>query len=142
MKVLKNVFFIIPIICLGQINAQTSPGSNDKLKSEAEKVISHRKAVTHNSNASAQVKARNGAPSVDNSQNNTLDENDAYMGRKAEFLNNLTVSELPVDFPRYDKSYGLGGYNIVVDNYYAQHTDILKPGVKAKIMSSHPSNKN
>src|ERR1700757_3767552 len=38
---------------------------------------------------------------------NPIDENDIYEGRKAEFLGNLTVSELPADFPTYDKSYGM-----------------------------------
>lgn len=63
-----------------------------------------------------------------------LDENDPYQGRKAEFLNNLTVSELPSDFPKYDKSLGIRGYNQMVDNYYINHLNILKPAVKAKFL--------
>jgi len=71
-----------------------------------------------------------------------LDENDIYMGRKAEFLGNMTVSELPSDFPKYDKSYGLGYYNNLVDNYYGAHKDILKDYVRQKIEHNYPSGKN
>lgn len=63
----------------------------------------------------------------------SIDENDPYMGRKAEFLNNLTISELPADFPKYDKSYGLRYYNNIIDNYYSLHKDILKEKVRKKI---------
>lgn len=69
----------------------------------------------------------------------TIDENDAYMGRKVEFLGNLTVSELPADFPKYDKSYGLRYYNNLVDNYYGSHKDILKPKTREKIEYHYPS---
>lgn len=62
------------------------------------------------------------------------DVDDKYMGRKAEFLNNLTVSELPADFPVYEKQWGLKEYNQVVDAFYLNHQDILKEKVKAKII--------
>jgi hypothetical protein len=61
------------------------------------------------------------------------DVNQPYMGRKAEFLGNLTVSELPADFPQYDKAWSLKDYNGVVDAWYMLHMDILRPRVKAKI---------
>ncbi len=59
--------------------------------------------------------------------------NDKYMGRRDEFLNNLTVKELPADFPVYEKQWSLKDYNAVVDAYYTNHMDILKPKVKQKM---------
>lgn len=71
-------------------------------------------------------KSTGGAPAA-------LDENDPYMGRKEEFLSRLTVTELPKDFPKYEKSYGVSGYNDVVDNYYRTHGSIVKDWVKQKL---------
>jgi hypothetical protein len=62
------------------------------------------------------------------------DVNDKYMGRKDEFLNNLTVSSLPNDFPLYDKKMSLMEYNQVVDNFYKTHPSILKDAVKQKVI--------
>lgn len=59
--------------------------------------------------------------------------NDKYMGRRDEFLNNLTVTELPADFPVYEKQWGLKEYNAVVDAYYMNHMELLKPKVKQKV---------
>lgn len=62
------------------------------------------------------------------------DVNDKYMGRKDEFLNNLVVSSLPIDFPLYDKKMSLKEYNLVVDNFYKTHPEILKDAVKQKLI--------
>ena len=61
------------------------------------------------------------------------DVNDKYMGRRDEFLNLMTVPELPADFPIYDKQWGLKEYNAVVDAYCMKHMDILKERVKQKV---------
>lgn len=61
------------------------------------------------------------------------DVNDKYMGRKDEFLNSMIISELPLDFPVYDKLWSVTEYNAVVDAYYMLHMDILKERVKQKI---------
>jgi hypothetical protein len=61
------------------------------------------------------------------------DVNDKYMGRKTEFLNNLTVSELPHDFPLYTSELSLRDYNNLVDAFYFSHKDILRDKVKEKI---------
>jgi hypothetical protein len=61
------------------------------------------------------------------------DVNDKYMGRKDEFLNMLTVKELPADFPLYDKQWGLKEYNAVVDAWAQDHMDILKERVRQKV---------
>jgi hypothetical protein len=64
---------------------------------------------------------------------------DKYMGRKAEFLGNTILADLPADFPVYDKKWSLKDYNKVVDAYYSKHLDILKESVKQKIQSLYPS---
>jgi hypothetical protein len=61
------------------------------------------------------------------------DVNDKYMGRKAEFLYQMTVTELPSDFPVYEKQWGVKEYNAVVDAYYRNHMSLLKPYVQAKM---------
>jgi hypothetical protein len=61
------------------------------------------------------------------------DTEDKYMGRKAEFLNQMTVSELPADFPVYEKQWSLNDYNLVVEAYYRNHQGILKERVKQKL---------
>jgi hypothetical protein len=63
----------------------------------------------------------------------SYDVNDAYMGRKDEFLNMMNVSELPSDFPLYDKKWGVKEYNGVVDAYFMNHMSILKDRVKEKV---------
>ena len=61
------------------------------------------------------------------------DVDDKYMGRKDEFLNDITLPELPADFPVYDKQWNLKEYNQVVDAYFINHKDILKARVREKI---------
>jgi hypothetical protein len=66
------------------------------------------------------------------------DVNDKYMGRSAEFLGNLTVSELPKDFPLYEKQWSLKEYNEVVLAFYYNHQEILRESVMEKIkMQKH-----
>ena len=62
------------------------------------------------------------------------DENDMYMGRKNEFLNSMIVTELPSDFPKYQKEWSVKDYNAVIDAYYTTHLDILKEKPKQKIL--------
>ncbi len=64
-----------------------------------------------------------------------LEETDQYQGRKEEFLSLLIVKELPSDFPKYNKSYGVGGYNKVVEDFLATHKNILIESVKRKLES-------
>ena len=65
-----------------------------------------------------------------------LDENDPYQGRKDEFLAQITLKELPQDFPKYEKWMGVRHYNQIIDEYYKKHLDILIPLLKQKL-SSH-----
>ncbi|MCW3086385.1 MAG: hypothetical protein JWP12_3751 [Bacteroidetes bacterium] len=58
---------------------------------------------------------------------------DKYMGRKDEFLNDITLPELPADFPVYEKEWSLKEYNQVVDAYFINHKEILKDRVREKV---------
>jgi hypothetical protein len=62
-----------------------------------------------------------------------IDEEDQYMGREKEFLNIMTVSALPADFPKYSRSLGLEGYSNTVEYYFKQHPDLLKDKWKQKL---------
>lgn len=66
-----------------------------------------------------------------------LDENDFYQGRKEEFLSQITLKELPADFPKYEKWMGVRHYNEVISDYYKKHLDILIPSVKQKLTQAH-----
>lgn len=66
-----------------------------------------------------------------------LDENDSYQGRKEEFLSQIILKELPMDFPKYEKWMGVRHYNEVIDDYYKKHLDILNPIVKQKLTQVH-----
>jgi hypothetical protein len=68
------------------------------------------------------------------------DIEDKYMGRKSEFLNNLTVTELPSDFPVYDKQFSLKEYNAAVDAFYLNHQEILKNKTKEKLIPQKSNN--
>lgn len=139
MKLLR--LFLLGFFIIGFVGANAQEQMSNEAKAKARKDITKAQA-----NKNRTTKPINSVGGVNNSgyvtnepANKNLNENDIYMGRKAEFLNNLTVTELPSDFPKYDKSYGLKYYNNIVDNYYGAHKDILKPGVKEKIEKMYPS---
>jgi hypothetical protein len=141
MKLSKLLFvFGIFVVFSSETKAQTAkeePVSNNNaaLKEEALKAQARR-------NKAKQVQDAKLATANKVIVKDNIDENDTYMGRKAEFLGNLTVNELPTDFPKYDKSYGLRYYNNLVDNYYGAHKDILKEKVRQKIEHHYPSGNN
>lgn len=62
-----------------------------------------------------------------------LDENDQFQGRKQEFLSQMTVKEIPSDFPKYEKWMGVKHYNEIIDDYYKKHLDIVNEGLKNKL---------
>lgn len=66
-----------------------------------------------------------------------LDENDPYQGRKVEFLSQITLKELPSDFPTYEKWMGVRHYNNIITEYYKKHLDIVTPKVKEKLTRVH-----
>ena len=114
------------------VKAQVSSapaGNNPALKQAA------LKSKKHSSNPKDQKSQNNSSsnkPSISNDFQ--LDENDPYQGRKAEFLNQLIVTEIPADFPKYEKWMGVKHYNQIIDDYYKNHLDILKEKVKNKIL--------
>ena len=77
----------------------------------------------------------NSSQTATNTSNLQIDENDEYQGRTQEFLSLLIVKELPADFPKYNKSYGIRGYNELLDNFLATHKDIITESVR-KILES------
>jgi|JI8StandDraft_1071087.scaffolds.fasta_scaffold32158_2 hypothetical protein len=62
-----------------------------------------------------------------------LDEDDKYQGREKEILSNLTVTSIPSDFPKYDKTKGTKWYNEQIDNYYKSNPSIVKDSVRRKL---------
>ena len=77
----------------------------------------------------------NSSQTATNTSNLQIDENDEYQGRTQEFLSLLIVKELPADFPKYNKSYGIRGYNELLDNFLANHKDIITESVRKKLES-------
>lgn len=106
-------FLVFSFVFAFSVNAQNAP---------ANKPVVERK----DNQASLSRKASSDTP-------NPIDEDDEYMGRKEEFLHHLTVSELPADFPKYDKSYSLSEYNNIVDSYYITHATIITEKTRQKL---------
>ncbi|HEX7414266.1 MAG TPA: hypothetical protein VF411_09490 [Bacteroidia bacterium] len=138
MKAIKAVLVSIFLCGVIEIKAQETPATNNNehLKQGADKA-----RVQRMQRDKAKLAATNNKVVAVNkpTYKNPIDENDIYMGRKDEFLGNLTVNELPADFPKYEKSYGLRYYNNLVDNFYLTHKDILKEKVRQKIEHSNPN---
>ncbi|MHB8261954.1 MAG: hypothetical protein ACYDCN_15130 [Bacteroidia bacterium] len=138
MKTIKLSLVACFLIGMIGLKAQQTPASKspESLKEEADKArvqrMQHDKAklATANNKVAATTKP---------AYKSSIDENDIYMGRKNEFLSNLTVNELPADFPKYEKSYGLRYYNNLVDNFYTTHKLLLKDGPRQKIENSNPN---
>ena len=122
MKLLKLLLIVVFFVDFASANAQTD--EQKKAKARQQDAVANYKANKQVKPVKMQSSA--GTPAA-------LDENDPYMGRSQEFLSRLTVTELPKDFPKYDKSYGISGYNDVVDNYYKSHGSIVKDWVKQKL---------
>ncbi|MBI3520964.1 MAG: hypothetical protein HY062_16615 [Bacteroidetes bacterium] len=101
----------------------TASTNDDALRSKVSKNMSNNAAVQK------QVDTQG--------QSFQLDENDMYQGRKEEFLSQITLKELPVDFPKYEKWMGVRHYNEAIDDYYRKHLDIVIPIVKQKLTQAH-----
>ena len=126
MKLLKLLLVVSFFVGFVNAHAQT----NDKKKSNEEKAKMERAAAQYKANHPKEP-LRTQKQKVDVITG--IDTNDPYMGRTNEFLDRLTVSELPKDFPKYKAEYGIAGYNDVVDNYYRTHGSIVKEWVKKKL---------
>ncbi len=122
MKLLK--LFLVVGFYFGFANVQAQTAEQKKSNERMEKAVTQYKAIHPKQPIKKQIQS--GTPA-------SIDANDIYMGRRDEFLSRLTVSELPKDFPTYQKEYGVSGYNDVVDNYYRTHGSIVKEWVKQKL---------
>lgn len=132
MKKIKGIAILAIAFLTNGVYAQTTQSSgNAKLKTEAEKAHVERKSKP---NLKQESKP---AGSTDANLAVQLDENDPYQGRKKEFENMFSAKQLPADFPLYHKSYGIRGYNQVIDNYCAGHLNILTQQLREKIQG-HP----
>lgn len=138
-----SVLFTVYFFCMSQISFSQENNS----KNAEKKPIDNPKKATTNGVSGVQTKSITSVNS--NNSNNAqkqvdtqgksfqLDENDAYQGRTEEFLSQITLKELPVDFPKYEKWMGVRHYNEVVSDYYKKHLDILIPSVKQKLTQTH-----
>lgn len=129
-KTLSTLLLLLSGVYSIQAQVSSAPAGNNAALKEAAL-----KSNKHNSNKK-EAKSQNGSSTIKSptSTNFQLDENDPYQGRKAEFLNQLIVSEMPADFPKYEKWMGVKHYNQIIDDYYRNHLDILKEKVKNKLL--------
>lgn len=132
-KNLFIVFITLFVAFLSQANAQTS--SNDSQEKLRQKAIEaqKKKAKTEQKSSSVPVYV-NSSKQVPTTGKFQLDENDPYQGRKQEFLSKIILSDLPLDFPKYEKWMGVRNYNQIIDDYFKNHMDILKDKVKKKYL--------
>lgn len=137
-KILFTICFLIANqILLSQENKSKQISGNLRLETEQNattknEVVLKTKVATNNTTpASTQKQVDTQGKSFQ------LDENDYYQGRKEEFLSQITLKELPIDFPKYEKWMGVRHYNEVIDDYYKKHLDILNPIVKQKLTQVH-----
>jgi len=101
--------------------------------------VSHKKIANQNSAATTIASDKSSEPQKNKHENinikpsSYIKEDDMYQGRQKEILNNLTVKEIPNDFPKYQKGKGIIWYNEQMDNYYKNHHDIVTELVRKKL---------
>jgi hypothetical protein len=112
------------------VNSQTAnqqPTKSSSLKDNAEKANASRK-TKQIERKSVSLKGTTGV-----SNTVVINENDTYQGRREEFEKLFLSKKLPSDFPAYHASYGIRGYNQMIDSYCAHHLDLLEVQVRQKI---------
>jgi hypothetical protein len=130
MKKTKLVLTALILFTVLVVNSQTAhpqPAKSPSLKENAEKSNLSRK-TKQMEQKSASTK---GTPGVSNAV--VINENDTYQGRREEFEKLFLSQKLPSDFPTYHSSYGIRGYNQMIDSYCAHHLDLLVAPVRQKI---------
>jgi hypothetical protein len=127
MRLLKSVkLLLVATFAFGFVKANAQINNEAKAATVANE---HTKApITKVSNASPLPQGH----SVSNAKS-VLNENDQYQGRSQEFLQRLTVKEIPADFPKYKPGYGTKYYNDLVDGYYVTHPAIVQKWVTDKL---------
>ncbi|MGZ3862908.1 MAG: hypothetical protein ACXVPN_10890 [Bacteroidia bacterium] len=125
---MKKTFYVTLIFLLTlsftEVNAQVN---------KAQEVPHHPVPKRHNT---LQQKQKRSINSPNPYPTMKIDENDQYMGREKEFLNVMNVSSLPSDFPKYDKSLGMTGYNNATETYFRTHPELLKDKWKQKVQAN------
>lgn len=131
-------FFSISQSLFSQQNNSKHVGESPQNTQKKGSSSSDSQIKTKVSTSAAVPKNTNTQPQVDTQGKSfQLDENDMYQGRKEEFLSQLTVKELPSDFPKYEKWMGVRHYNEAITDYYKKHLDILIPSVRQKMTQAH-----
>ncbi len=132
MKKIRAIAIIAIILFTGIVKAQSSsPNNKEKLKANAQKANIERQSKPSPKSETKPAGTEGANLAIQ------LDENDPYQGRKQEFENMFSAKKLPADFPLYHKSYGIRGYNQVIDSYCAGHLNLLTPQLREKIQG-HP----
>ena len=121
MKKITGIVLLVSMFFAFSLTGQTNSVQNYK--------------KTQTQSVSEPVVINNSSQTATNTSNLQIDENDEYQGRTQEFLSLLIVKELPADFPKYNKSYGIRGYNELLDNFLANHKDIITEIVRKKLES-------
>jgi hypothetical protein len=124
--------FTLSLILLGFTAFSQQKNAGDKTSSSTsteQKNTETTNNAVRNSSVSVQSRTSQATPLPYN-------VDDKYMGRKAEFLGNLTVTELPSDFPVYEKQLDLKAYNNLVTSYYLNHMNIVRKEVRQKLEST------
>lgn len=126
MKITLPLFLLFFIFC-SQIFGQNIQSKDQTVKQE--NVTSEKQKEVKKQLRSRTVEQ---APS-------SINEDDPYQGRAAEFLNMLIVDKLPDDFPTYIKGMGVKNYNDIVFEYLKKNKAILSPKTLEKV-NNHTSN--
>jgi hypothetical protein len=123
-------FYTLSFVMLGLVafSQQKNTDVNSPASSAINQTNTENTSVVIPRNSAGSVQSRTSQPAP-----LPYDVNDKFMGRADEFLGNLTVSKLPLDFPIYEKQWTLKEYNEVVTAFYYNHLDIVKEGVKRKL---------
>jgi hypothetical protein len=138
LKIFKLLLVVPSFIGFVGVNAQ-SVEQNSKTNSTSAPTEARATNTVKGGHAAIAPKRKLAAPAtspaVTNSEESktVLNENDPYMGRSQEILGRLTVKEIPSDFPKYSKGYGVKYYNDVMDNYYMTHPAIVQKWVTDKL---------
>jgi len=126
MKKIKTFVCIAIILFAFNSYSQTTsaPAANNPALKEA--------ALKANKKAQERQTAQATSNINSNSYISPVNENDQYMGKESEFLNMITLSALPSDFPKYQKGWTFVEYDSQTEKYFKEHNNILKEVYKSK----------
>lgn len=133
---IKVIVFIAILFLASRAPAQTesAPAANNPALKEKALKANQQRQLQKGKSAESQ-NANQSVTSIPVTGGFQLNEDDQYQGRRQEFLSQMTVHEIPSDFPKYNKSYGVEKYNGLVETYYSAHKGILIESVRTKLES-------